>query len=99
MTRNRLATSSWASTAEGSSMTISRASWRQRPGHADDLLAGGGQPSDLTGHRDLVVPQPGEQASGLVVLLAATDEARGDFSWPRKMFSATESPSTRSSSW
>ena len=90
MTRKRLSTSSCASTAEGSSMTISRASWRERARHADDLLARGGEPADLAGRRDLGVAEPGEQrARGLGVrpprrvkpaarLLVAEEDVLGD---------------------
>ena len=64
---------------------------RERPGHADDLLAGGGQPADLAARRDLAVAQPLEQGAGRRARRSPrrTKPAGRCARGPRKMFSAT----------
>jgi hypothetical protein len=49
---------------------------RQCPGHAHDLLARCGQPSDLTVGVDLAMPEPGQQLAGQVVRLARLGHSR-----------------------
>ena len=62
----------------------------QRPGHADDLLAGRRQRADLGGRPDLGVAEPGEQLARRRGWRRAGGRGRPrDCSWPRKMFSAT----------
>src|ERR1044072_1086019 len=87
-TWNRPSTSSGSRTAEGSPITITRASCdRARAteticcpaaGNRDDLLARGGQAAALACGPDLRVPKPGEQLPGpLVHVGVARDAAAG----------------------
>ena len=48
----------------------------QRPGHADDLLARGGQPAQLAARRDLRVPEAAQQRAGGVLGVAGTGETQ-----------------------
>ena len=43
---------------------------RQRPGHADDLLAGGGQRPHQPARRDLAVAEPGQDLAGCAAAIA-----------------------------
>ena len=81
-------------------MMIRRASWESaRAMLTTCLAAGGSRPTSAVG-ADLPVAEPGEQlAGGPVGLPPWLTKPSRRCSWPRKMFSATLSPSTRSSSW
>ncbi len=61
MTRNRFWTSSWSSTADGSSMISSRASWESARAMLTICWRGRRQPADLAGRRDLGVAEPLQQ--------------------------------------
>ena len=75
MTRKRLSTSSCASTADGSSMTISRTSWaRARARLTICWPAAESRPTSRCG-RDLAVPEALEDGAGGVDLVAAPHEA------------------------
>ena len=72
----------------------------ERPGHADDLLAGRRQragPSGRAGSRRARAG-PGSARVRRAIWPRRTKPSRRG-SWPRKAFSATDRSSTRSSSW
>ena len=99
MTGRGCSTSSLSSTADGSSMTISRVSWDSaRAMLTICCAAADSEPTSAAGG---ISGWPSRASSSAAARLAAAGRAKpaGDGSWPRKMFSATVSPATRSSSW
>ena len=71
MTRKRLSTSPWSSTADGSSRMSRRVSCESARAMLTICCAAGGEAPDLAGGRDLAVPEAGEQVGGRAVRPAA----------------------------
>ena len=99
MTRKRLSTSPWSSTADGSSRTSRRVSCESARAMLTICWAAGvRRPTSRVGEISLCPRRASRSAAARFVrprwLIPAEDS-----SWPRKMFSATERPGTRSSSW
>lgn len=99
MTRKRLRTSSGSSTAEGSSMTISRASRASARAMLTTCCpAAESRPSSRRGG---ISGCPRRASSARVTRSASRGRVNPnrDGSWPSTTFSATDRPGTRSSSW
>ncbi len=99
MTRNRFSTSALSSTADGSSITMSLASWDSALAMLTTCLpAADSVPTSRVGRMS---GWPSRVSSVRAASFVAPRRVKPSVagSCPRKMFSATDSPSTRSSSW
>ena len=99
ITRKRVWTSCWSSAAEGSSITISRVSWESARAMLTICCPDAGSvPTSRSARISEWPSRASSERAALRVSARLTIPPR-DFSCPRKMFSATVSPATRSSSW
>ena len=99
MTPNSRWTSSLSSTADGSSITMSRASWDSaRAMLTICWLAADRDPSSAVG-RISGCPRRPSSAAAARLAAAGRETPKRERSRPRKTLSATVSPDTRSSSW